>query len=365
MDFVNESKVAAGWTMGFARDGREIMVVAIKASFGIPVDGGVAELEEEQQPLVQADEFTGEPGLSAPRYESDYAHHKPYCDVLLNGSAYAPPAKVVRRTIVGLQIGAVRKTFVVTGNRVWRSRGIVVTATEPEWFDVMPITYNNAFGGVEQNTDDPASARTYLTNPVGCGYAPSRRRLDGTAMPTTEERDHPITEPDLQYRPMAFGPLGRGWQPRVRFAGTYDQEWVKHRAPFWPDDFDYRYFQAAPPDQQIPYPSGDEEVVLQNLTPEGVTRFRLPVMEMPVWFLPHRGKDVRVDARIDAIVLEPGLGRFTLTWRAAMPMRRSCFDMKQVIAGQMSQAWQRARKYGNKPYYRGLGELVRARRGER
>jgi hypothetical protein len=93
--------------------------------------------------------------------------------------------------------------------------------------------------------------------------------------------------------------------------------------------------------------------------------FKLPVLPMPVWFLPYKGKDVRVDSVVDTVCIEPDLGRFTLTWRASLPMRKSCFDMKQVIAGHMSEAWQRARKYGSKPYYRGLAELVAARRRQR
>jgi len=86
---------------------------------------------------------------------------------------------------------------------------------------------------------------------------------------------------------------------------------------------------------------------------------------MPVWFLPYQGKDTRIDAVLDSILIEPDHERFMLGWRAVLPMRRSCFDLKQIIAGEMSEAWQRARKYGNKPYYRGLGELVRARRRDR
>ena len=84
MDFVNETKVEAGWTLGFEPDGRELLVVAIKATFKIPKFGDEPELAENQVPLTAADEFTGEPGYSATLYETDYAHRKPFCDVLLN-----------------------------------------------------------------------------------------------------------------------------------------------------------------------------------------------------------------------------------------------------------------------------------------
>jgi hypothetical protein len=365
VDFVNETKVAAGWTMGFARNGRELVVVAIKATFTIPRDGGEPELAEEQVPLIDADQFTGEPGLSAPVHECDYAHHRPKCDVLLNGCAYAPISKVVRRTNVGIRVGSMVKEFAVVGNRVWRSGALGIRASEPEPFDVMPISYDNAFGGIDRSEKNPAALRTFLENPVGRGYSHYKVDLDGKPLPNTEQLDRPVTDPEGRYRPMALGAIGRSWVPRVQYAGTYDQQWLDNQAPFWPDDFDYRYFQAAPPDQQIPHPAGNEEVILRNLTPDGDVRFRLPKPPMPVWFLPYGEKDIRVEGVLDTILIEPDRGVFMLTWRAALPMRRSCFDIRQVIAGEMPAAMQRARKYGKKPYYKGLAELVRARRGRR
>jgi hypothetical protein len=365
LDFVNESKVAAGWTMGFDREGRELVVVAVKATFTIPRDRAEPELAEEQVPLVDADQFTGAPGFSAPLYESDYAHHKPMCDVVFNGSAYAPMGKTVRRTRVSVEVGAMAKTFSVVGHRVWRQGVLGIHASEPEPFDVMPFSYDDAFGGVDDSQAEPAKAKTFLPNPVGRGYSHFKERIDGMKLPNTEEEGAPVADPGGAYRPMALGPIGRNWPTRVSHAGTYDQHWLDNQAPFWPADFNYRYFQSAPVEQQIPYPQGGEEIALTNVTPDGHVRFRIPTVSMPVWFLPYRGKDVRVGGRLDTILIQPDKGIFTLNWRAVLPMRRSCFDMKQVIAGEMSDAWQRARKAGNKPYYKGLAELVAARRRDR
>jgi hypothetical protein len=66
MEFVNESGLQAGWTLGFERDGRELLVVAVKATYALPANGEEAVLAEEQAKLTEADEFTGEPGFSAP-----------------------------------------------------------------------------------------------------------------------------------------------------------------------------------------------------------------------------------------------------------------------------------------------------------
>ena len=53
---------------------------------------------------------------------------------------------------------------------------------------------------------------------------------------------------------MSFGPMGRGWPGRIEYGGTYDQNWIDNIFPFLPPDFDDRYFQMAPPDQQTPAP---------------------------------------------------------------------------------------------------------------
>jgi hypothetical protein len=362
MDFVNKTKLKAGWTMGFDRDGRELVIVAVKATFKIPEPGQEPVLGEEQVPLTEADVFTGEPGFSAPLYESDYAHRKPKCDVLLNGSAYAPGGKPAQRVRVTLQVGPASKSFDVVGNRVWQAGLLYFAASNPEPFTVMPISYNNAFGGVDRSQEDPAKHRWYPLNHAGVGYHEytSAKYMDGKPLPNTEEPGHPITNPKGKYRPMAFGPVGRSSQPRAKYAGTYDQKWIDEQAPFWPDDFDYRYFQAAPEDQQIPYPAGGEEVVLTNLTPQGVTRFRLPKMRIPVVVVPAEGRERQLGTMIDTVLIEPDKERFMLTWRATAPMKRSCFDIIQIIVGERLRIVRRARIVRLKKRYPNLAEMIKA-----
>jgi hypothetical protein len=170
-------------------------VVAIKATFELPPDQDEPKLAKEQLELTQADEFEGEPGFSAPLYETDYAHRKPFCDVLVNGSAYAPRGKKERRVEVGIKIGSIAKSFVVTGNRVWKKRLWGVSSSEPEPFDVMKISYSNAFGGIDNSHDDPSKFKTFLENPVGVGYSHYKKNIDGQRMPNAEEIGKPITNP--------------------------------------------------------------------------------------------------------------------------------------------------------------------------
>jgi hypothetical protein len=359
MRFTNASGCEAGWTLGFERDGRELLVVIVKATYDLPSDGEPATFAARQQPLVQADVFSGEPGLSAPLFESDYAHRKPCCDVLLLGRAHAPGGREVRRLPVGLQVGPMCKRFLVTGHRSWGAGLLGVSAGEPQPFSTMPISYDCAFGGTDRTREaSDGRVETYLENPVGRGHGLHKEAIDGQPLPNTEQIGEPVTSPRGRYRPAAFSPIGRWWRPRCDWAGSYDQRWLDETAPFWPDDFQWRYFQAAPPDQVVEGLRGDEPVLLEHLTPDGRRAFRLPGRQVSATFVPHVGKDVRVPAMLDTVVLEPDEGRFTLTWRASLALGRSVFDVKEAIAGEMSGAWHRARRFPGKRYFRGLGEAV-------
>jgi hypothetical protein len=292
-----------------------------------------------------SDVFHGEPGLSAPRYEVDFAPRKKRCDVLLNGSAYAPEGKPAERVLVGIRIGRWQKGFTVIGDRTWNGRGMIrPTAAQP--FTVMPITYDRAFGGVDQHDADPQRHVAFLRNPSGRGFHKHlhEHRVHDSPMPNTEELSRPVTRPDGEYVPMAFGPIGRQWQPRIGFAGTYDQEWSDRVAPFLPKDFDERYYQCAPADQQLPMPLGEQEVTLINLTPEGRCCFRLPYLQTPVHIFPKNGPREDLAAHTDTIVIEPDLGRVTLSWRVARPLRKSLFEIGQVLVGRKGSQWWQQRE---------------------
>lgn len=359
MELLNATKMTAGYTMGMKPDGRESLVVVVKGTFSIPPRGGEPRLLDEQVPLIASDVYTGEPGFSAPLYESDYAPRKPKCDVLLNGSAYAPGGRPAERVTVSLRVGAVRKSFDVVGMRTWYQGIVGAGSTRPEPFTAMPFSYDCAFGGVDKSHEDPAHHATYVPNHFGRGFhsRPTHPSIEGKPLPNTEETGRPVTDPRGRYRPMAFGPIFRAWQPRLKYAGTYDDKWLENTFPFLPADFDERYFQAAPEDQQIDYLRGGEEVELVNLTPEGRTRFNLPQLHVPVEFSRLDGGRETKDAVIDSLLLEPDQGRFMLCWRTSLPLRKNIFEVPTGVVGRMPPGWYRARDSG-KTYYRDLRELI-------
>jgi hypothetical protein len=105
----------------------------------------------------------------------------------------------------------------------------------------------------------------------------------------------------------------------VDWAGTYDEKWEKDRLPLLPRDFDERFYQCAPPDQQTPeYLKGGEPVALVNLTPEGVLQFKLP----QIWlaFRTRIGSEV-IDhhANLHTVILEPDVPRVIMVWHTSVP----------------------------------------------
>jgi hypothetical protein len=365
MNLINGTKMQAGYTLGLDKDGRESVVVVVKGTFLIPSNPVVEpQLAAEQAPLVTADEFTGEPGFSAALYESDYAPRKPRCDVLLIGSAYAPGGRTTERVTVSLRVGSLAKSFDVVGKRTWSGGVLGFTPSQPEKFAVQPISYNVAFGGIDKTVSDPAKQKTYLHNHVGIGYHDNfnAAAIVGQPLPNTEETGKPVTSPRGNYKPMAFGPLARVSPDRVKFAGTYDKKWLDDVSPFLPSDFDERYFQAAPADQQMDYLQGGEEVELLNLTPDGRTVLKVPKVTVPMEFSMRDGTTRQTKTTIDTLVLEPDLGRFLMIWRTQLPLRRNIFEVLECVAGRMSSGWYRARAT-NKRHYSSLLELALSKKG--
>jgi hypothetical protein len=346
VELINATRMVAGYTMGMDPEGREYLVVVVKGTFDIPTDGGEATLSAQQLPLVAADTFTGEPGFSAPVYESEYCLTKPRCDVLLIGNAYTPGGKPAPYTRVSLQVGPISKTIDVIGNRTWSGRG--GSPSEPEPFTVMPISYDRAFGGVDNSNPDKATA--YVRNPVGIGYRPlmNTDQLREQPVPNTQEPGKPITSPNGEYRPMSFGPVGRSWTPRLGYAGTYDDKWLEDTFPFLPADFDSRYYQAAPEDQQMAYPVGGEKISLVNLTSAGHLDFNLPTINLPVEFEDADFNRKALLLAIDTVLIEPEKQRISLVWRCSFTLRRNILEAKHVVVGQMPPGWYRARTSGKR-----------------
>jgi hypothetical protein len=234
-----------------------------------------------------------------------------------------------------------KKTCVVVGPRMWRAGVAKIAPSGPTWFTRLPISYDFAFGGTDCRSDDASQHDAYAANPVGRGWHKHLKAswVDGQPLPTTERPGQPVRFPSKTYEPIAFGPVGRGWPQRARYAGTYDARWLDEVSPFLPQDFDERYHQSAPPDQQIPLPRAQLDVELDGFFADGRRQFVLPSLEAPVHVFPRRGKREDHLAQLDTIVFEPDDGRLTMTWRVTRPLKKSLHEIAQILVGRKGREW--------------------------
>ena len=365
MKLLNATRMQANYAMGMEPSGRELLVVVVKGTFQLPRPGEQVALAAEQTPLVDSDLFTGEPGFSAPLYESDYAPFKPRCDVLLNGSAYAPGGRQARRVTVSLRFGSLSKSFHVVGDRYWIGAGLgrgLAVVRNPSPCCPSPTTAHSAASTLRIPIPRAMSITTGTMLVLVFTARPNENSSTVPLCPIPKKsmfllpiRADPIS-PCLSAPSRARGCRGSNSQgPTIRTGSTISFH-------FLPPDFDNRYYQAAPPDQQIDYPQGGEEVILENLTPSGTLAFNLPSVKVPVRYYPRGEDDREVQAVIDTIMIEPDLGRFAVSWRSSLALKRNMFEVEQVLVGEMPRSWHRARELG-KTYYPSLGALVASKKG--
>lgn len=323
-----------GWVRD--RNGAEVWLVAVKATFDILPDGSTIP-SQEQPPVLRAPEYHGEPGKSSIKYEADLVLTKKTTDVLVVGHAYAPGGRAVAELDVGFKVGPVQKILRVCGDRIWGSLG----PSEAQPFDRMPLVYERAFGGVDRLSDSPERDWDWR-NPVGTGFAVEKSHLADRLLPNIEYPDAPFMEWNDRPPPAGFGAIAGHWQPRAGLAGTYDEEWMSTRQPLLPEDFDDRFFQCAPVDQQAPdFLRGGEPVVLYRLTPGGDLRFLLPKVYLGFETRFYDGsREVHKTRKMYSVILQPDVPRVSMVWHSALPchfkvqkLERTIVTLKTLLNG--------------------------------
>ena len=330
--------------------------VVVRASFDVDADGA-CRVAGTQSPFVFADVHHGDPADTAVRAESDFVPVKVRPEVLLDAKAMAPPGRQATSLEVALRGPSLDKRALVTGERRWTAGAFGLRASAPAPFSAMPLAWHLAFGGTDRTSDDPARHRSDMRNPLGRGYldTDSDAASDGTPLPCIERPDALLKTRLGRPEPIGFGPVPRFAAARVRFAGTYDQHWQDHVLPFLPGDFDDRYFQAAPEDQQVEALSEGTAFMCLNMNPSGRFVVRLPAMAVPVAFC----FDDRVERAVltaDTLHLVPHESRIVLVGRVGVTLPRKFVRLREVRVGHV-----RPRK----PHFRHLGEAVTELRARR
>ncbi|RPI72406.1 MAG: DUF2169 domain-containing protein [Desulfobacteraceae bacterium] len=318
----NQTPFAAERTLIADKNGSMCWIVAVKATFEIKADGSTS-LAPEQRAVSMVPIFSGkDPLVSSLLHENVLEYAKPTTDVYLLGHAYAPRQKPIDSLDVSMKVGPIQKTLRLFGDRHWKNNGKEPVISAPELFVKMPIIYERAFGGVDQKNEDPAKHDAEGRNPIGVGFATQAEHIIDQQLPNIEDPNALIHSWQDRPQPAGFGPIPRHWLPRQELCGTYDENWRKDRFPLLPQDFNERFFQCAPQDQQTrEYLTGGEPVELLNLTPTGSLRFNLPLVKLGFrtkireqWF-EHR-------AQLHTVCLEPDLPAVIMTWHTALPCHR-------------------------------------------
>ena len=356
----NTTGMEAGLAVVSDKHARDHCVVVVKGTFETS-PSGEPKLSAEQQPLVATDEHYGEPATTSVRYESEFALEKPFCDVVVVGKAVAPRGEPVTKLMVRLEVEDRSKDIAVFGERRWVRAAGGLVASPPVPFTELPLTYDRAFGGIDDSRG-PGSTAAELRNLVGVGFHPHRdaKAIDGAPLPCIEHPAKLMSSVRDRPTPIGYGYVGRSWQPRVSYAGTYDQRWLDEISPFLPPDFDARYHQGAPQDQWFPPFAGGERIRCVHMARSPVVEYRIPRARIPVTFrFVDRGESRQ--GRLDTVILEPHLGRMQLVWRASVPLGKKLVALREIEIGE--QPHRAADDYlgtrRGKPAFKGIAATLR------
>ncbi len=195
----------------------------------------------------------------------------------------------------GPPVPLIDKSLHVFGERT-RAEGAA-----PKPFQELPITYERAYGGVG-----------FPDNPVGTGAAPDARTLPNVVHPANPRQ------------PAGFGPISKRWASRRRLLGGSAPALVERQGAQIPDEFDWRYFHAAPANQQCDFFRGDESIVLDGMHPTlARVQTRLPSVQAQARWLPSGSRPAQgLPLRLfsDTLVIDAERRLCSLLWRGCLTL---------------------------------------------
>lgn len=317
------------------KDG-EVLQCLVKATFELDRDSGRLELapEARQRAVRFADIPWGEPEKSSIAYPADIGVRKPGTDVVVVASAYPPPGDGSQFDAY-VRVGNLHKVLRIFGLRVWQEQGSGLSAPRPA--TQVEVRYDNAWGGMDDS--DPARYVEEARNPIGKGVARDPSALTHQVAPCIEDPAFPIVTAGTRPPPAGIGAIGRSWEPRRRYVGTYDKTWKALRAPLPPADEDDRIHQCASPGL-IAYPPlrGTEACGFLNLTPSGgALEFTLPGVAVEVEFRVKDRAPVTLRPHLDTLLIDLyGVGpdfppTVELGWRAYVKAPRKLAHSLTIV----------------------------------
>ena len=285
------------WHLG--PDHGDVLVVVAKATADLQPDAAAVIWPRSAPPL--GDVFEDDDPAGALLYPSDFAVLKQEADVLLHGAAYPPDKDATTTSVVfgfGEGEGAVRRRVAVFGPRTFDRMLVKVAPTEPAALERVELSYRHAFGGTR-----------HADNPVGVGFDDD--------LPQLEDPDKLIVTPDDRPPAACFAAIAPSWRARRKLVGSYGGDYLAKRWPFFPEDFDFDYFQVAPASQRMAYPQGDEPYEVLGVRPNGeVLRGRLPGVVPRCFLVSGDETMLPLKLNLDTVIFDSEALTVTLLWRA-------------------------------------------------
>lgn len=316
MDLINETGLKAAWMAGKIRHPNWSVTLIVKGTFDLR-PAKTAQLATTQL-MPTGDVHVDDDLEGVMRYANDFGSFKPGADVLLVGRCHPRGGLPTDACPVTFQVGRFSKSLAVIGERSL-TRGLLTDKTsDPEPFTAMDLSYRNAFGG-------PGCK----TNPLGKGFADEigpRGEKRYRRLPNIEDPARLITDWSGKHPPAGFGPIPLTWPQRMSKSGTYNRKWKKERWPFYPEDFDWSFFNVAPLDQQLRgYLRGDEELFFENLHPEqDQYRAKLPGLRVRCFTVELERtteRFIEVPMVLDTLWVDMEAGKLVLVWRGNRDVR--------------------------------------------
>jgi hypothetical protein len=332
LQILNKTPFEAALALITDQYGTEKVTVAIKGTFEIPVRNGEVRLADKQLPVLHTDEYYGKPGKSSIKYPADLVLGKVNTDIGLIGRAHSSGGKPAKQITVSLVVGQMQKSIIVTGDRQWRKHTLIpgFSMTDPIPFTEMPLIYERAFGGIDQTHKNGRKHGWDKGNPIGTGLRLNENAVENHRLPNLEDPNHLISHWKDKPPVACFGFIEGSWEPRLQFAGTYDDAWLKNQFPLLPIDFDLRFFNSAPSDLTARgFLRGGEPVQMVNLSKRGNFGFNLPKTEISLMF---RLGETRNHQKADlwTVVFEPDQDRFYMVWGGSFCVGKQPSRMRYV-----------------------------------
>jgi hypothetical protein len=318
----NLTPFALGACFQYDIDDHQKLVICVAGRFRLPPPGKPSmeplEIHDEQPPPPMTDLHWGDPASTSVRYAGQGAVRRTGAEVYLQGSAWAIRGKAIA-VPTRVRVGHCEKSVEIIGDRFWKRGLLGLSPSSPAPFEQMSLRYERAYGGTVRAEDGRIIAQE-ARNPIGRGLFSHERAAIDQPLPNLQVPGERTPIWNTRGMPCGYGPIPPSWQPRLGFAGTYDQQWMDERLPLWPRNLDPRFFCAAAPGLAMTAPLwGGEPAVLEGFSPDGVISFLLPTYRI-VAKSEYPDRTIRGLLALDGVMFEPDEGVVTVYWRRTVPL---------------------------------------------